>query len=323
MRSKLVLDGFNQFYPNPKLALEDPAVQEVLEDRFESLQMTSVAESELEIRRTYPFLKFMYIVAMENDIMLDFEDYRLLSEMDDVLEFPTQDSSRQLDRYGISVEFFEEGRESESESDVISFRYGPHEHLVGIVPSSPNAVGFSIMSFIITPNHETADVFLKFVEISRMFQNCFVDMLKRELRDVLQTLDIDLRQTHNDDVPYKEVVIPWGWAYHFKIDFEFLKEHGKVGSVGICGVSLFGFGAKLNATPNGTISSQREKVLRAENTVVFLSFEHFFTFDFRESEQNGLIKRMLWFIDAMQAKNVFPRGENQDFLKALSNMRCT
>lgn len=394
IRSTLVLDGVDKFYPNPKLGLEDSEVQQALEDRFESLKVSNVKDRESAIRKTFPFLKFMYIVAMENDVMLDFEDFRLLSAMDDVLEFPIRDGSRQLERYGISVDFFDEVREPETERDVISFRYGPHEHLARIVPSSLNAVGFSIMSFILAPSRETAEAYLRFVAISHKFKNCFIDTLKRKLQEVLEVEDNELIRTHDKEAPHKKVIIPLGWTNFFEVGFEFLKEHGKVGSVGISlgsplstssfnqsinfsftsfaskkktrkvvlrsekklnrksgmeylylneqyrlvhvriprcswkistvegGVSLFGFGAKMNAAPNGTMSSQREKVLCAENTVVFLSFEHFFTFNFRDSEHNGLMKRMLWFSEAMTTKNVFPRGENQNFLKALTYEVC-
>lgn len=74
--------------------------------------------------------------------------------------------------------------------------------------------------------------------------------------------------------------------------------------------------SKNNATPNSAISRQREKVFCAENTVAFLSFGHFLTFSFRESEQNGLLKLMKWFAEVMERKNVFPKGEDQHFLKA-------
>lgn len=105
--------------------------------------------------------------------------------------------------------------------DAWSFRFGPHQRRVVVVPEKLTALGFSLVSWIFTATRD-CEPLLRMLGSSVRFRNCFIDRLRPE------------KVASQLGGGEKSVVIPMGWLYTLDIAESFMTQHGRHGDFAVC-----------------------------------------------------------------------------------------
>lgn len=163
--------------------------------------------------------KVMQMITDDHDLMLSDTDMSLFTLLEGHESFKYGDCFGQLESSGICVEAPKGTAMPEAPDNAWSFRFGPEQRKVVLVPERLSAIGFSVVSWIFTATEDYKRLYMILVN-TVPFRNCLIEKLSSQKH----TMGIDNKDT--------KIVIPMGWLYTLGVDSSFVLEHGEYGDFG-------------------------------------------------------------------------------------------
>lgn len=165
------------------------------------------------------FRTVMREITNDHDLMLSDTDMDLFLCLKGQESFKAGNCAAQLESSGICVEFPKGTAMPKAPDNAWSFRYGPEQRKVVLVPELLTALGFSVISWIFTATEEYKPLFELLVK-AVTFENSLIATLTAQ------------EATNASSDKGEKIVIPMGWLYTLGVDSSFVLEHGEYGDFG-------------------------------------------------------------------------------------------
>lgn len=156
-------------------------------------------------------------IASDHDLIFSTVDISFFTRLEGHELFQYDNCASQLESAGICVEIPLKTAMPDAPDNAWTFRYGPKERRVVLIPERLSALGFSVVSWIFNPREEHKKLFMLLLK-AVSFRNCLIEKLVP-------------REGRTGDG--KKVAVPLGWLYLLGVQAEFQLHHGEYGDFAI------------------------------------------------------------------------------------------
>ncbi|KAI0559357.1 hypothetical protein FGB62_156g05 [Gracilaria domingensis] len=172
----------------------------------------------------FGFFLFMEVLALGNDVLLDEEDFTLLSNLVGASKFSFHDCRKQFEDHGICMQLTADVEIPEGQQNVPILTFGDEKISFLVDISRLSSLGLSAFALLLTPSTPNKLVFKEVAIRVNSFNNCLIHEISGK-----DLLDMTPDKPERPDL---EVFVPLPWLYQFNLFPKFIDEHGSFGSVG-------------------------------------------------------------------------------------------